>query len=482
MQINATKIAQWAETREAQGHLPELIRRLIHATGGHPKYIDFPAGDLITQAGWDGQVESESENAWVPQGVSFWEMSCQKTPARKANSDYKKRTEQTSSADRSTATFVFVSARLWSNKEKWLEEKCKASEWGDVKAYDAGDLEQWLEQSPAVALWFAEKLGLAGPGVESPERYWNTWSKQSDPQITLKAFFVDRGNAREQLVKRLRERLEKAATDPLTIRADSEEEAVAFCCAAILTEPDLGASSLVVTEAAGWRYVDANPTLKVAIAARPGVAERPTLRSGLVVVIPCGPGDMAGHYPGVAEGQMNDVVVLERPRPDKFKEALMLLGLDESKAERLSRNTDRSWSVFRRHCATNPAIRKPKWLEAPQAAALSTLCLLGAWASDKPGDRQAVSQLAGRPYEEVEKDLRYLVGVDDPPVLQLGSVWKARSPFELLDLFGERITTDELERFLEIAYEVLVEPARYWICQKNSVRGIATKCGLIPTF
>jgi len=459
MKIAAIQIARWAETRGAQGHLPELIRRLIHATGGYPKYVDFPSGESITQPGWDGEVESESESTWIPKGQSFWEVSCEKMPTRKANRVYKTRTEQfASAADHSIATFVFVSPRLWTTKKKWLQEKREASEWKEIRAYDADDLEQWLEQSPAVAVWFAEILGLAGPGVESPKHYWEVWSKQSDPQITPDALFVDRENAGEQLIKELQEHLEQGATDPLTIWADSVEEAVAFICAAIMAHPDLSTTSLVVTESSGWRFVKANATLKVAVAACPEVAKRPILQSGLVVVIPYASGDMAGHYRGVAGREAGDDIVLERPSLDKFKEALIVLGLDEGEAKRLARSTGRSWSVFRRRCATNPAIRRPEWLETAQAAALSTLCLLGAWSGSKPGDREVVSQLAGRSYEEVERDLRHLAGLDDSPVLQIGAVWKARSPLELLDLFGDRITTDELDRFFEIAKETLSTP------------------------
>jgi len=458
MRITATQIAQWAETREAEGLLPKLVRRLIHATGAHPQYVNFSAGDSITQPGWDGEVNSESGSAWVPKGKSFWEVSRQKVPTRKANGVYKTRTEQTTSADRSIATFIFVSARRWTTKKRWIQEKREAGEWREVCAYDADDLEQWLEQSPAVAVWFAEILGLAGPGVESPARYWEAWAKQSEPQITSDALFVDRENTREQLIIKLQEHLEKGANDPVTIWADSVEEAVAFICAAILTHPDLNTTSLVVTESSGWRFVEANPTLKVAIAERPEVAERLVLRSGLVVVIPYASGDMARHYRGVAGRQAVNDIVLERPRLDKFKEALVTLGFDEGEAERLSHSTGRSWSVFRRRCATNPAIRRPGWLETTQAAALSTLCLLGAWSSSKSGDREVVSRLAGRRYEEVERDLRYLAGLDDSPVLQIGAVWKARSPLELLDLFGDRITTDELDRFFEIARETLSAP------------------------
>jgi hypothetical protein len=353
---------------------------------------------------------------------------------------------------------VFVTARRWTAKKKWLREKRGANDWKEIRAYDADDLEQWLEQAPAVALWFAETLGMRGPGVESLDRYWRTWSQQSNPPISPEALFAGRENTREQLIRELREHLEKGKTGPLTTRADSVEEAVAFVCAVILQDENLSSVGLIVTEPNGWHFVDVNPAIKVAIAARPEIAEKPTDRRGLIIVIPYVSGDMAVNYREAAGRKPETGLVLERPRRAEFEKALVELGLDEAEAKRLAESTGRSWTVFRRRCARNPAIRRPKWIEMPEARVLSTVCLLGAWRNDKPEDREIVSRLAGRSYEDVERDLRYLAQVDDAPVLQIGSVWKAKSPLELLDLFGDRITSDELNRFFENAWEILSAP------------------------
>lgn len=455
MHITAMQIRQWADTREAQEILPVLVRKLIHGTGGNLVHMNFPAGDSINQPGWDGELESKGSTPWIPEGKSFWELSCEAQPGRKANRDYEKRAHQTPASVRGDSTFVFVTARRWGTKKKWVQEKQKAKEWKDVRAYDADDLEQWLEQAPAVALWFSEILGKAGPGVESLERYWQSWSQQSDPRISPEALLAGREGTREQFIRNLRDYIEKGSTDPLTVYADSVEEAVAFVCATLLQEEGLSAVSLVVTEPGGWRFVGANPDLKVAVAARPEVAERPTLRSGLVVIIPYASGDQAVQYRGAAAGKPATDLYLERPRDQEFVEALIDLGMDRAQAERLAKLTGRSWTIFRRLQATNPVISQPKWLKMPQAASLSTVCLLGAWKGDNPEDQKIVSHLAGRSYQEVERDLRYLALEDDAPVLQIGTVWKAKSPLELLYLFGGRLTTDELDRFFEIARDIL---------------------------
>ena len=40
-----------------------------------------------------------------------------------------------------------MTPRNWPGKDKWVKEKEALGEWKSVRAYDASDLEQWLEQS-----------------------------------------------------------------------------------------------------------------------------------------------------------------------------------------------------------------------------------------------------------------------------------------------------------------------------------------------
>lgn len=56
MRITATQIEQWADTRDAQGMLPILIRRLISATTTITA-LSMPGGDSVSTSGWDGIVQ-----------------------------------------------------------------------------------------------------------------------------------------------------------------------------------------------------------------------------------------------------------------------------------------------------------------------------------------------------------------------------------------------------------------------------------------
>ncbi|MCK6376270.1 MAG: hypothetical protein L6Q69_19540, partial [Zoogloea sp.] len=230
MRITASHIANWANThsKEAQVELPRLVRRLCF----HPdatRHISFPAGDSTFMPGFDGIVEFDGVSAWVPKGTSGWEIGCEKEIKGKADGDYAKRTEEISAEVREKATFVFVSPRRWKGKAAWLEQRRAEGQWADVRAYDADDLEQWLEQSPVVALQFADELGLSGWGMVTLDRYWASWSSQCTPPITQAAFLHDRDHLRDQLIAELqRDRGGDHARDIVGLRAESVEEAVAF--------------------------------------------------------------------------------------------------------------------------------------------------------------------------------------------------------------------------------------------------------------
>ncbi len=420
----------------------------------------FLRGDSTSSPGWDGELFCKEDTPWSPYGQSYWELSCRHDVTQKVNEDYDKRTDHlnTDEATRKQSTLVIVTARKWSQKKKWLKTKLGAGEWQAIRIFDADDLEQWLEQCPSVALQFAEELGISGSEVESIGTYWQSWYCQASPMITVEAFHASREHSRDQLLTQLRENLESNRLNLYTIKADSVEEATAFVCSVLLEQADLAAASLVVTNPAGWRFVDKHPSLKIAIAAHPEIAQHPSRRNGLTVIIPCAIGDMGGYSPSYAK-QNDTNLTIERPDIYQFEKALATLGFSEGEAHRIALNTGRSWSVYRRRFAENSAICHPAWLDAPQATSLSTLCLLGSWSDDQKADKDFVSSLADRTYEEVEKELRYLSQQNDAPVLKIGSVWKAKSALDLLDLFAERITSNELDRFFELARQILTTPA-----------------------
>ncbi len=453
MRITASQIIEWVNTNSkiAQTDLPRLIRRLCFDIE-QTRQLAFPAGDSTFVPGWDGVLTSLQSNTWVPAGTSYWEIGCDQSITSKANDDYGKRLTQTEKTQRLNTSFVFVTPRRWTQKQTWLETKRKQQEWADIRVYDADDLEQWLEQSPAIALQFAEELGLHGNGVESISRHWQSWSQQCQPTITPEAFFIDRIATRDKLLDHaLKAVTSQQPTSPLIVRADSVEEATAFTIATLMGSPELANQTLVVTDTQGWRFVEANNQLKIAVAARTEVANTPTQKLGTLVIVPHVIGDWGSNQ---AEQYAHEIV-LERPGIYEFEKTLVEIGVEPTDAKRFALNTGRSWTVFRRQRANNPAICNPHWLTLPQSESLLILCLLGSWLADNETDCRILAQLANKPYEEIEEDLRYLATIDDPPILSIGKVWKAKSPLELLALYGHFISRTQLDRFFLIAAEML---------------------------
>lgn len=408
--------------------------------------------------GFDGELHSELGNSWVPAGHSCWELSCRADVTTKANEDYAKRSVGSSPDLRATRTYVALTARRWTGKARWRDERIAEGTWMDVRAYDADDLEQWLEQAPAVRLAFGEELGLSGAGVESLGTYLEKWGAQCSPRITPAALLTGRADQAAKLVERVGRIRGGAATEPLAIKADSVEEAAAFAAAAMLEQADLSNVAIVVTSVEGWRFVETNDAIGVAVAATPAIAEAPSVRDRLALVVPYASGDMARQFKGIA-GKLNDAeLLLERALPSEFEKALQIIGLDENETRRLSTLCGRSWSVFRRQHAVNPSIRRPAWLDHPAADALATVCLVGGWSTGKDADTDIVARIGGRDYAQLEADLLALERLDDSPLLHIGTVWKAKSALELLAIFGERITSAQLQRYFAELEAVLAAP------------------------
>ncbi|MCY4532220.1 MAG: hypothetical protein OXC84_07845 [Gammaproteobacteria bacterium] len=410
----------------------------------------------MSEPGWDGIVSVAVGNAWVPDGHSYWEISTSKDPAKKASSDFQKRISALSAEQAAQATFVFVTSRRWRGKAAWQTRARNQNVWADVLVWDADDLEAWLETSSTTSLWMASQVGIAGPGITTVEAYWDHWHQQSNPILTSAALLTGRELARDELLQRISQ-LEGL----IAVMADSQSEAVGFACAQLVESGD-SLRTVCVTSEEGWQFVDTNPGIELVVVANNQLVSHRAPRKGMSLIIPLAVGDMAFNLMGAAENAADqNVVELRRPRPDEFEKALLELGVAPSDAARYTGTLGRSWTVFRRLFAANPAVRKPAWMDATDATnvtALHVLTLVGAWDGDSQGDRACVEQIANRSYEEIEAALLELASRDDAPVLKIGHLWKAKAPLELLSLVGPRLPGAILSRFFQVAMAVFEEP------------------------
>ena len=226
LNITAQEIANWAtgNNKEAQHQLPVLLRRLINSTGRELHRVDFPGGDNAQRSGWDGWVEADAATPWIPEGKSGWEFSTEQRPWPKAKRDYAARLK-IDAAERAECTFVFVTTCNWPRKNDWCKDMQAHRKWKAVRAYDASDLEQWLEASIPGQVWLAEKLGIPTEGAETLAQSWNRWANASKWRMTAKIFEPSLNAHRD----RFKEWLDSdPGKRPLAVAADSKDEAVAF--------------------------------------------------------------------------------------------------------------------------------------------------------------------------------------------------------------------------------------------------------------
>ena len=148
--ITSTHLKQWADTKECQQLLPELVRRLIETSVTSVDRLSFPSGDAVSVHGWDGIVSCNEGIDVVPEGNSLWECGATKDKQGKINHDFGVREDDSLGYDKSTSTFVLVTPRIWEGADEWMREHQNG--WKKVIVYTAVELERWIEMRPSVGM------------------------------------------------------------------------------------------------------------------------------------------------------------------------------------------------------------------------------------------------------------------------------------------------------------------------------------------
>ena len=445
--IKAKQIESWADQIDARSRLSVLLRMLIHSTGRDLHQVDFPGYDNAQDPGPDGVVKSGACYPWIPEGTSYWEFGTNKNPHGKAEKDYSDRLKSVDSAERANITFVFVTPRNWPGKTAWKNQKKETGDWKEVRAFDASDLEQWLERAVPVQIWLAEQLDLPTSGYETLERVWHRWANVSEPHLTPEIFAFSVAAYRDKF----KEWLDKPSKKPFYVAADSRDEALAFL-ACLFDNKDLR------------QYKD-----RAAVFTSPETLK--TLVASSVSFIPIVHSHDTERELGDAHRRLYCIVFRTRNAVDTkaditldllgydaFNKALTVLGLERDEIERLARESGRSPTVLRRRLSKNAAIKMPEWARDDKTAKdLVPMALIGTWHAESEADREIVSYVADRNYEEIEDDVARLLEFDDSPVWSAGRYRGVTSKIDALFAIARRVISEDLDRFFTAAEYVLSE-------------------------
>ena len=449
--ITSTDIKHWADKIESKNMLPLLIRKLVLSGVkiDELSLLEFPFGEDVQTGGYDGELEVENGNLYIPSGNSVWEFGTTEKKKGKADEDYEKRKKNTLGKNPLETTYLNVTAKKWNAKDKWKDAKIAEGFWLDVKSYDATTIEHWLELAPSVEVWFARLLGKPVNGTYSIDEYWEDWSTYKNLKMPFELLL---GNRKEES-KNLIEQLTTKGATSIAVKSNTKEEALAFILSSLSTTDELikeklQSSTLIVDNLQSFRELIESdiPLNLIALFEEETIDLNRALRKGHTIILP-----VSSSFLGSADKSI-DLPSIDR---DTFVDVLSEMGIDKEKARLLSKNTARNISVLRR--TLGYLSKTPAWISLKSPSELVPILVLARFNQASDGDKEIVSNFSGLDFEEYEKVLLEILNHHETPLYKIGSSWRLISHTDAWVQLARFVTDDDITKFKNVVLEVLGE-------------------------
>ena len=455
MRVSRDSLLNWAKTAGPK-ELPRLLRRLIGETA-RIHHVGFPAGTGVAAPEWDGIVECDVGNPFVPEGLSVWELSAGQSNAnRKAREDYGKRVKRTPASERSGMVYVAVICAPWTGAEAFAREMSQSREFRRVRAVNVDDLETWLECAPVTTVWLREQMGQPVIGVKLLATWWQSWLAST--RIPLGSAIVLAG--REDQAEQLRESCvgNEDGKGLVTVGGSVHRDEIVAFAAAALVGGEAETSGVEVL------YVDETGTAQRLLAPESPASSRPELRvSALTVVVPCE--DFAEFLPA---GSRHRMVV---PVPGSARADIVLKAVDSQRAiahmqsdgvgSRLAEESGSlarmSLITLRRRVAVQPELHRPAWAIGQTDKMLRRCLLLHSWDQSNESDRLIVERFVGCSHDDAVEAL-YGLADGEAPMILTGECWHVVSPEDAWMLLDDKLARTDIVEFGKIACGVLTAP------------------------
>ena len=280
-------------------------------------------------------------------------------------------------------------------------------------------------------------------------RFWVNWSNETSPPLVPELVIGGRMQESQRLLSWL-----CASPSPITVQADSVEISIVFLSAVIQSQEierqdQFFPRALVVYSASSWQtLIDASePLILIPRFERP---------EGI------GKAVSNGHHVFLSKGRMGvkpgeSVVSLPRIIRDSAQKALQTMGFGREKASSYATLARRSLPALRRELAITPGMHSPAWSHPVEARDLLGCLLASAWDSSSSKDREILSHLSGKSYDELKTVLARWQNEDDPPIRRTGNIWFIASLEDTFLLTAQYLTDSDLDRFETAAIDVLEE-------------------------
>lgn len=466
--VSSNDIRNWTETnkRRSEEILPLLVKKLIYASCT-PKAIDFGFGDSISIGGWDGILETDNGNEFVPMGKSGWELGTDNNVKKKADGDFDKRTTSSTPLVPADSTFVFVTTRLWSKRDRWIQAKQATKKWKSVKGINAETLSSWLETCPAVHRWFSEIIGKRSANIWDTDQAWKNFANQTALKLTTNFILYARENETQNL-----DRLMSSKANVQRIKANSKNEAYAFILAVIQNNEIGNSRGLVIKNQESWNLMSESkqPLILIPYGFIPsglGAA----LTNGHTVILPVDD----------KETQSANIALNRRPRLLQEK-AFKELGINEENSRILYQDTKGFFEPIIRHPILMPIdYVRPEWPQFIHPDVLFAALFASKWDERNKFDQQALETLSGMPYADFQNSVIALSKEDDPPIRQIGEIWQIISKMDFWLLVAPKIAKPQIQRLEKTVCLVLADQNPAYDLPENE-RHLAAIKGALPKY
>lgn len=444
--IKTIDLQHWADSKESAGLMPELMRRLIHASIIDIARISFPNEDCVDLPGFDGVLEYSSSSAYIPSGKVAFEIGTNKEQKHKADEDYNKRTENISEEERTITNFVFVIPRKWKSANAWEKKRNEERKWKSVRVLTAVELEDWLSVCPAVAVWLAAKMGIIKETakLKSLDEYWNKWSTNSKGRVLDKGILL---GGREDECKRIIDYVKTPSE--IFVQSSSCDESLAFVVAAIMHSGDQGLidrSVVVLDDATVQAMVEQYKNIVVITNSTNRDLGYAIQQNSNSIVYVSSPLEMPPYGINI-ELSAHDYY--------KFQHALEMSGYGDDEARTIARSCGRSVAILRHQL--NFDASTPEWVKMDDIQKIIPLLLLGRWNESNKEEQRLISELCDASYGEVSMMVQRWLFIDSSPLCRKDNCWYVVSPYDTFLYIKSYITEGVFAKFAKVIKEVLFD-------------------------
>lgn len=482
MIITANKLSNLFKDNQriGQGLFPRLISKLIRASLKSCDYLRFPYGDTIWANGVDGFVHnSEKGSGIVPFEDSVWEVGTDQNATRKANSDYKSRTEKGTEYDKSKYTFVFCTPHIWSGEIlNWEAEKKNMCVWQDVRLIDGSMIAEWLDANLEIAIWLLHEFGekVRTDDITTLECEVKRIKELTEKSITYQMLICSNENESKKLIEMLSN---NEMTFHVIKPAINYEQGYFFIIGALANEnnSDINSRVIIVKSKEALKTVNLHCRNKIVIMYFTDFIDEY---------------DERNKYISIATNKTQTPTLELSPIFfDDFNKALESMGYETMETHAITSKVNRNISCFKRIYARNPNIRKPKWADETNKMDVMPIALLSGIDFTRAADRGITSRLISGSIVDYITRLDEILKYTDSPIFKDDNVYRIYSKEEALlvleieynspkMLILEKICKEEIITSKNPKYE---KPMDKWYIEDGSyqyTRHLIT--GILDTF